>query len=290
MATPSAATIEDEDTRTTFSRFIERKLREEMEKTKTQPRLLFNESPIGILGDYIPAAIIASKIKDYGNQTLDGISAFYAEELDKGQADAREEAYFFDAEPATSGGARSWQTSVAARPSADYGEETLMKDSTQVIPTAEPESESAPTSDESTLRSLKPASRVGANMPASVAARPSAEPESESAPTSDESTLRSLKPASRVGANMPKSVAARPSVDYGEETSMRDSTRIIPTAEPEPDQKQLLADFDVTHGEAFDPNSSDDADKMAKLTVARAAYPDATSTQLALKIYRGEFD
>ena len=89
---------------------------------------------------------------------------------------------------------------------------------------------------------------------------------------------------------MPKSVAARPSVDYGEETSMRDSTRIIPTAEPEPDQKQLLADFDVTHGEAFDPNSSDDADKMAKLTVARAAYPDATSTQLALKIYRGEFD
>jgi len=53
---------------------------------------------------------------------------------------------------------------------------------------------------------------------------------------------------------------------------------------------QLLADFQVTHGGPFDPKSRMDAAKMGQLVEARAKYPDATPTQLALKIYRGEFD
>lgn len=52
----------------------------------------------------------------------------------------------------------------------------------------------------------------------------------------------------------------------------------------------LKADFEVTHGTPYDPNSTKDRAEMRILADARREYPNATSTQLALKIYRGEFD
>ena len=52
----------------------------------------------------------------------------------------------------------------------------------------------------------------------------------------------------------------------------------------------LKADFEVTHGTPYDPNSTMDQAKMGVLADARRLYPNATSTQLALKLYRGEFD
>ena len=62
-----------------------------------------------------------------------------------------------------------------------------------------------------------------------------------------------------------------------------------PTEAPEVSDEQLMADFEVAHGGPFDPVSSMDKGKMEIIRRARARYPDATSTQLALRIYRGEF-
>jgi hypothetical protein len=52
----------------------------------------------------------------------------------------------------------------------------------------------------------------------------------------------------------------------------------------------LKADFEVAHGTSYDPNSTMDQAKMGVLADARRMYPNATPTQLALKLYRGEFD
>jgi len=60
--------------------------------------------------------------------------------------------------------------------------------------------------------------------------------------------------------------------------------------EPTVDEDTLMADFKVTHGGDFDPNSTMDRGKLAQLESARMAYPNETSTQIALRIYRGEFD
>ncbi len=52
----------------------------------------------------------------------------------------------------------------------------------------------------------------------------------------------------------------------------------------------LKADFEVAHGTSYNPNSTMDQAKMGVLANARRMYPNATPTQLALKLYRGEFD
>ena len=55
-------------------------------------------------------------------------------------------------------------------------------------------------------------------------------------------------------------------------------------------EEQLLEDFKITHGGPFDPNSTMDRGKMEVLKRARMANPDDTGVQLALKIYRGNYD
>jgi len=92
--------------------------------------------------------------------------------------------------------------------------------------------------------------------------------------------------ASRSPARPTAAAAVEDSDPFGEEG---ENENALALASPE-FMAQLAADFRVVHGGDFDPNSSLDKGHMEVIALARSKYPEATPTQIALKIYRGEFD
>ena len=83
--------------------------------------------------------------------------------------------------------------------------------------------------------------------------------------------------------------AAEAVQDYDPFEEAGENENALASASPE-FMAQLAADFRVVHGGDFDPNSSLDKGHMEVIALARSKYPEATPTQIALKIYRGEFD